>query len=873
MTINFNPFYNSDVFVADADCGLGITFMGPFSLLCELELRSGRSRGSEDGMQRAIRYMQAMGKAYYANPNIFYAKSFDHDDLGTAEVVLRWRDSIRRYGWSPYKDSESEKLKGLSEVEAYFDTEGPSDRWREILEEAKSNAILSPSDIINVTCEKEDLEPLYAELLDAIGSHGTKVNYKVDREPETKPEILCFHNDTEAHEWLSSQDYSGKDILVGADRGMLNDMLYTLGKPMVGNSEEGIGPVMRLFTLGLSLFSNPVNVVELLAYLQLPKSPLNAAYIKKSRKDGIEYQKSLCCELADTLSRKGGIGRDWENAIKNALYDFEGNAYDDQTRKEVLTFIGMWDCVDSKTKVVSRDAVAEYAKRLGRWAQRKFKKAGETEDDLNVQYHALASFCDSMCILLEGQPKFIDSRKIPLWAGRIIKPITLSGDFARKGSINLVTSLGNIHSVPDHIIWMSAETRTDSGYEFSFLSKKDIDELSSHGVEIPEREMMLKAVRNISMNALSMAKNPVTIVTCEKVGSEQTTPNHVIAELTQKFSLKPQTNPFIAPLSESRHVMTDSGKKEELCVEPFDIKSLEKIESATSIECLINHPFEYYIGNIADLEGYGTAQMSDTYIIKGNVAHEYIEMLGKSQGYDIKKMRAVHNADFNNRVDDVTREKGLILLSEENSITYRNFKTTLRKSINTLLDLIAGMKLTIIEQEYKFTVPMEPFGCLTGKIDCLLQDINGDYVIFDFKWNEGDKYSKKVLDNKALQLALYKKAIEIDKNAKVSFSAYYVFPKRDLYSADYPLVAPAGFEVIEPIRHEDTFIQVCNSYIYRCRQLQDGILEEADGCALADLQYFADMNGCNLYPLDSYDGANKDYSYGHTNMILKGDLK
>ena len=68
-------------------------------------------------------------------------------------------------------------------------------------------------------------------------------------------------------------------------------------------------------------------------------------------------------------------------------------------------------------------------------------------------------------------------------------------------------------------------------------------------------------------------------------------------------------------------------------------------------------------------------------------------------------------------------------------------------------------------------------------------------------------------------------------------------------------------------------MQVCNSYKYRRQQLASGILEEADGCALADLQYFQDMNECNLYHLDSYDTVSKDYSYGSSNMILKGDLK
>ena len=780
MIVNFNPNYNSSAFVTREDCGLGVTYMGPFALLCELELRSGTSRGSDDGTQRAIRYMQAMGKALDANPDIFYAKSFRRDDLGTAEIVLGWRDRIRKYGWKPFTDTDSEKLCGLAEVEAFFDVEGPADRFRAILDIAKSRAILSPTDTINVTCAEEDLEPLHAEILNAIKEHGTPVIYKTDCEPELSPTLLNFENDTLAHEWLSTQDFGDGDVLVGANRGMLSDMLYALGKPLVGNSEEGIGPVMRLFTLGHGLFANPVNVIDLLAYLQLPKNPLASVYTRCKKKDGSEYQRSLCRVLADTLSRRGGMGKEWNAAVTGPLYDYDGNLLDEDKRSEVLSFIGMWNNTDRKTKEVRRDKVLEFTRNLGRWAQRHFKKAGAESDEFEAEYHALASFCESMKILLEGQGEVIDSRKIAMWAGRIIKPITLSGDFERCGSINLVSDLGNIHSRPERLVWFSAETRTDSGYEYSFLSKADIRDLSEHGVMIPGRERMLKAQRNISMNSLALSKTPVTIVTCDRIGSDLTTPNLIVAELTQKFSLKADAEPFIAPRPEVKSVITNSGKKLELSINPCDLNALERVESATSIECLINHPFEYYIGNIAGLEGYGTAQMGDIYLIKGNVAHEYIDALGKSQGYDTAKMKAEHDLHFEERADAATREKGLILLREENAIEYRNFKNTLRRSIDTLLSLIKGMCLTIVEQEYKFTVPMDPFGSLTGKIDCLLKDRRGDYVIFDFKWNEGHRFFDKVQENRALQLALYKKAIEIDKGAHVSFCGYYVFPKFDL---------------------------------------------------------------------------------------------
>lgn len=872
MTINFNPQYSSSAFVSSSDCGLGVTFMGPFALLCELELRSGNSRSTEDSTKRAIRYMQAMGKALDQDPAIFYAKSFQRDDLGTAELVLRWRDSIRRYGWTPFIHTESEKLRGLAEVENHFHVEGPADRWRFILDVASKQAILSPTDTINVTCAKEDLEPMLQELMDAIEAHGTSVIYNMGAEVSLAPQILSFKNDTEVHEWIARQNFGSDDVLVGANRGLLNDMLYALGKPLVGNTEEGIGPVMRIFTLGLSLFSNPVDIINLLAYLQLPKNPLNALHVKCKKKDGSEYMRSLARILADVLCRQGGIGYGWDKNIAEAIYDWEGNELEKDRLTELRSFIGMWENTDRKTGLVSREAVANYTALLGRWARGHFKKAGEPEDDLDGQYHALASFCETMKLILEGQNEMIAADKVSMWAGRIIRPITLAGEFARKGSINMVGSLGNIHSAPEHIIWVSAETRTDSGYEFSYLSQLDKGELAKHGIAIPEREHTLKADRNIAMNALSLCKSPVTIITCERCGAEQTTPNLIVAELTQKFGLKPDTDPFIAPPSESYPVKIDTGKKCELRIPPFNLDDYEKIQSASSIEKLINHPFDYYVANILGLTGYGSASISDEVTMRGNIAHGYMKDLGDKANCSIREMIAEHARSFDARFDKITRQKGILLLSEEKAIEYSDFKTDMRDSISNLLKLISDMKLSIVAQEYPFQVELEPFGQFKGFIDCLLRDENGDYVIFDFKYG-WQRYYNKINEGRAVQLSLYRKAIQIFLKANVSFCGYYSFLSRELYSADTPVTPGEGFEPIQPIRSYDTFTQVCNSYLYRKKQFAEGILEEGDGLPLNDLQYFADMQNCDLLHLEYEGNGTKQYAYGNENMILKGDLR
>lgn len=872
MTINFNPFYTSSVYVDENDCGIGISFLGPHAFLCELELRAGQSHGPDDGTRRTIRYMQAMNKTLAANPDIFFAKSFRRDDLGTAAILLQWRDSIRRYGWTPFTDTESEKLRGLAEVESFFDAEGPADRWRAILETVKGGAVLSPNDVIRVTCAKEDLEPLYREVLDEIEKHGTGVEYAIDLDVEKAPETLCFPNDIEAHQWLACQDYGEHDVLAGADSSLLNDMLYAQGRPLPGSSEEGIGPVMRLFTLGLSLFANPVSAIDLLAYLQLHRSPLNALHLKCEGKNGMPYYRPLNCVLADILRTRGGMGEEWQKSIDNAVYDREGALLDSGKRHERLAFIGMWEHTDKSSGLVARDDVLKFVSLLGKWARGHFRAAGEEADPMEGQYHALESFCENMKILLESQGPDVNAAKVSMWAGHIMHPITLASEYPRLGSINSVSHLGDIHSVPDHIYWFGAEVRNSVSSPFSFLSRSDCADLAAHGVAIPEREAMLKASRNISMNTLARAREGVTIVTCTRIGSEQTTPNLILAELTQKFDLKANEQQFTPPSPETHPVIQDSGKAVEVEIRPCRLEDYGKIQSASSVEKLINHPYDYYITYILGLTGYGTEGIEDKVVMMGNIVHTYMHDLGMAQGHDLDRMITEHFTGFDARFEKVTRERGIIFLSDENAIEYRNFRTEMKESVRKLLKMMKDMRLTIVDQEYPFQVELDVIGPFKGFVDCLLKDSNGDYVIFDFKYG-WQKYKRKVEEGRAIQLALYRKAIEKEKQARVSFCGYYSFIKQELYSDCTPAVPAEGFERIEPIHPGDTFSKVCNSFLYRKRQLASGILEEADGLALADIQYVRDMSTFNLLHLDDAEGEIKEYAYGGENHILKGDLK
>jgi hypothetical protein len=176
--------------------------------------------------------------------------------------------------------------------------------------------------------------------------------------------------------------------------------------------------------------------------------------------------------------------------------------------------------------------------------------------------------------------------------------------------------------------------------------------------------------------------------------------------------------------------------------------------------------------------------------------------------------------------------------------------------------------------ERTIDIVLPVIGPFTGSIDLLLKDAEGNYVVVDMKWNEGKRYNKRLESGNILQLALYKKALEEEGKA-VSAVGYFVLPQRKFLTSDTYIKESDVVEFIEGEAIGDHFKMACNSYLYRMKQIKEGIIEDAEGMELANIQYHKDSIKENLYPLETLyeDPSCKDFPYGKPNLILKGGLE
>ena len=881
MKLIFNPCYDAKVLVKTEGCVMGEKVVGPQGLLDELELRAGLTGRYLDDFQRAILYARALKKVMETKAEAFFAKSFERDKLGTAVILLRWRDALVKTGWESSMTGSS-RLDDLALAERWFGVKGEGDRWQQLLGQARKDALLEKDDSIEVTCGKEALEPLYRQLLEALEKQGCHVCYRpaaADEALHAEKDVLQFKNDIEMAEWLAQQALDEGDAVVCDDTSILNLVLALEDKPQVGMRNHAIGSIMQIFTLGLELFNNPVDVNALLAYLQLPATPLSAVAVKWQDDEGKDKYTSLRRMLFAQLLKDNGIGGQWKDLIDEAVYDFDGNDLSkSDKRKRALLFVDPWTRSSGSGAecTVDKATVVEFVKEMKGWA-----KGNLHDEERASQFNAIVDNCDTMLLILEDEGDTVKTHDLKLWAAQISRPVELATLTARKGSIEVTNAVTNLHSAPARLYWDCTMKEYRFRHELDFLTPGETDILKRNGIVVDDRETLLKRKREMTLAALRRVKERIVMLECEVRGGTVAVEDPVATEVRLGGKLKTMpTTPDMRDMV-TKPVEAGSTKKGEYKFEKGIVFKRDS-ESYSSLETLIQRPFDYVMDYILGMKEYGKEAMAGMDTLKGNVAHKYIELLTDQGARDVATMRTIHSSQFDANLDQLARTNGALLLMEENELEFKRFKSLLQRSVDNLLDIIESNGLTIVGPEQKYEADIDDIGNMNATIDYVLRDRNGDYVIFDFKWNEGMAYKDKLEENDALQLAVYKTVLEKhlkdeagDKGpaAKVSFMGYYVLPRHTLYTT-YTTLSHKSIEVVAPKDTHDLMPLARNSYKYRMEQLWKGLIEEGEDLLMADLEYWKDTATKGLYPLRPKYGTTdtKGIAYRNKNIVLKGGL-
>jgi len=875
LKLIYSPYYDGNCYAgnpAKNACVIGEKYVGSLGLLDELELRAGMSRGDISPMQRAIAYCNAIHKFMANNPTSkpFYKESFDNDPLGVAQQLLRWRDALCMAGWN--KDTTlpnslsadgKNRLADLQKIEVHFNIIGIGERWQILLAEAKDRNILPDDVSIEVNMKMEYLPPVIRKVLDEIKNKGGKVTESKDVAEIEKKSLGDFANkftlyefpdQVDAYQWAALQSEYKADVLINEDNFTFNQVLKSVGKPLVSSSiEGGATDLLQLLKLGISLFRKPINYANLMSYLSIFRHPID---------------KDLRRKLREHLQSTGGFGIN-NNGEKMP-----------EVKGDNAKFWRMWELSKEDNEEKESD-IANFCKNLLEWVENYTPEAEKQISFFGMhiysQLSVLKDKINSLLTYIKGKGT-ISNDELEKVIATICQGDTLATDIAKLGSYDMLDDLKGLAIKGQSILWLDCVRKPRPCYEYSFLNPSDIDNLK---LDIPKPELEMHASDFAELLAVSHANEIVALIPKHKDG-ERTDENLLITELKTSCPAIPIT---MASLPETNTEAVEVAKVNTQEIEYHleevifkDIKTLPKTEEDTTageekrieedtttgeekgieedattceeapkivVECkkreqsysslneLINYPFDYVFDYILEFKDKESDSSLST--IEGNVAHRVIHQMVEECKKDTKVFIQMCNDETGlfEKLDKAIMDCGLELLLPENSLELHIFKRTLvHKSIPVLARIIDKYNLEIEDSEVDYGVVKDKKFNYKGFIDFVLKKKNNDinkyeYYIFDFKWtNHPDKRKEELEQRKELQLAFYER-IMAKKGKKVVMRGYYLLKQGKLLTAYKGFKEDDDITVVQPSTC-NIFKQAVNSYKERIDDLYNGIIEEGD---------------------------------------------
>ena len=923
MKIIFSLYYDGNCYAGNPDngkCELGTKYVGPLGLLDELELRAGLSRGETSPMQRAIAYCNAIRKVLDSKPatETFYQQSFENDPLGVAQQLLRWRDALCMAGWNSDTQLPSilstdgkKRLEDLQAIETYFDSIGIGERWHQLLN-ANLDALL-PKDLeIKVDMKKNLLPPVIRKVLEntnrAVESEAVaNLGSKTLSDFAGKFTLYQFPEQNDAYQWATTQTEFSPDVYVNEDNFTFNQVLKSVGKPLVDASVDGgAAELSQLLKLGISLFRNPVNYDNLISYLSIFRHP-------------IDWETRSM--LSGHLKQVGGFD-DW-------VHDDKSITKIDDTAKNCPDFWGMWK--HGNNGKVAVDKVKKFCKKLMEWAETAAVKAMAEKalsplsgTQVCAQLSQLQERTTLLLSILDGRSGDISNDELEKLVTSICQGGTVSTDFARLDSCDMLKDLKGLAVGGQTVMWMDCVRKPRPPYEYDFMNPDVIKGLQTAGLLIPAATLEMQASDFAEKLAVSRAEKIIALMPQRKDGS-RTEENLIITELlalntiaidkpglpkgitiksmpadTQKAEHKVNTTLFDnIDKPKPAEEQTAPGTPSKFTPKPVGFQ--RDYESFSSLNELINQPFDYVLDYIYNMKDGNSSNLST---VEGNVAHAVIEKIVA----DCKGSGGVNTSQFLNickdsaeleaRTDKAILDVGAQLLQPENEMECSVFKRIfVEKSVPVLVKIIEDNKLEVVGSEVEYTSVLKDSAdvkafVFNAKIDFLLKRKSEnpneyEYLIFDFKWTGSPKKRKDELEAcKELQLALYQKIIEVNGLKPVVMRGYYLLKQAQLLTVNNVLNPNDNIVILEQKSTSDIFEQAVASYRERIANLKQGYIEEGEemkGPEFDNTQFVGKyISDPNNYYLNNKLKKNsrgpgmtasaKETTYGK-NSVLKGKIK
>lgn len=897
----------------------GTVYLNAPGLLTELEKRLGLGGQFPPQRERLGRFQQNLEKYASLANNAFFTNSLRKDPVATAELLLGWRDELIFSGWKTGESYQSPRLRDMAEVEkAFVSTDmahyGEADRWKDV--EVKlgqvevqnlgigeiliyDNPVLFHPCIQNIL---KMLEPLTKSI--EIKGQATDSNsnlFKIQQGldsghfqgelnlTDNSFALLRFTDNMIAAEFMAAHIQNGwNPVIVGNERSILDDCLNARSCPATGSELESANTgIIQLFKLLPVARIAPLNIYNLMAFLQSPASPLHGSLrfrLSKvlSEKPGVlnshwnkaiaDFKTKEAQAIATRLESRG----EKREVIDRCIHDFH--------KEQDFKIQQYLDFSETHSTGVNLEKMLEMLADVRKWIMGNVA-LNQKEEEKN-QFLCLSEMCAALALQLKMKIDAGDSEMKNEDFLKLLHSIYEPADF-----INFPKQIQSTHAInhsgaavvpADVFVWTDFYNGISSGAQ-RFLSEAEELEITAKGGSIYSARNFMQLGFEACKRSILLSKKRCILFMCETHNGEPVTEHPLFARIKAAYE---QADKLIVNYSSNIDALSLTGincpvtaiNSVDLPLPPEEFLQIEpnlihprKRESASSLEKLIEFPFDWTVQYAAEFRSGSAFAIPDMLLLKGNISHAAMEEILTAG----QQIQPYSESDIHEILDRKILEGGAALLLPENRFEYESFKRDFTRSALSLIEIIKLNNLTVVGCEKPLREQNEPpleiedIGQVSGFMDLLLSKPDKNFVVFDLKWAYNvAKYQKKIAEGSSIQLALYARAMGDNTQ-----TAYFILSSNTLisrYTFNPGTAVYLQTGINNQYSEENTMRRTLASYKFRMQQLKNGELEMGEGAKLQDLQYGNAAITVDMIPIADKNGDKKKNYYSGLELFKGG---
>jgi hypothetical protein len=770
---------------------------GPSGLLALLETRLGLRRKLVQRAHRVAQYLACLSKQ--CNGEQFYSASLASDAWATADHLLSIRDELIASGWNKQPIDGLDKIAALADVETRGTiSDGFAERLRDVNDMLKAmskrltaNRLI---DRVRIVGPLSTLPPIRRETLALLAQSGTKVEELIGSPKSQRGDLQTLQQQlltgegtaglrgdgsvcimdaddevqaaTVTAAWLAQRQKRSDIVLVrSADCSLLDQACKRYGLSLPGNTARSqFRAVCQVLPLAFEMSCRPIDPKKMVEFLTIQGGPIPVWIARR---------------LVDALGDAPGFGSKewyaaWEKCIDMQLrwiQNDEPALSTGEARNQSILKIKEWQnwfaesngaSTQANTQMTQQEAES-ICHRVEQWALS--RASGNEHQDLYLvlagqskMLKQLISLCGCATISLIQLRKMI----------KAVGTYGSSTPTAEAAEWSLVDQPGQVWDSAPTVVWWGFAQPLRSIEPTSMWSEQEVALLELHRIFLERPIDKLRRQSYSSRLAVLNATERLILVKPRAVGGQPAMLHPLwdeIASVLDKASIEavtvPASDAFFKPAiklanttisSERRDSITLPGALRTWRVSPNIIKGRTR-ESYSSIDKALGCSLAWVLQYGCGMYPPKALNLPEKQLLLGKLAHKVVKEL-----FDERKVWTPEQARERARaiVPRLLPQIAAGLLLPGATPQLREATQAIPESMFQLTKFLRDAGVAVEGCEQSLSAPINANTVLGGQVDMLVRLPSGSRAVLDFKWSSAPYwYRKRLIDGKALQLAIY----------------------------------------------------------------------------------------------------------------------